>query len=237
MHLFKYFPHWANAVCTDLLKSVYILLWSLLLFIPGIIAAYSYSMTDYILAEHPEMTAGAAIKASKAMMSGNKWRLFCLHVSFIGWEFLCAFTFGIGNLWLNPYKKAATAAFYREVSGTEQPTTQPVPVVTQPPTTVAPTTPQATTVPMATAAPTTAAPETTVPTTVTTPVTTSAPETTVPVTTAAPTQPPEVPSEPASPAPVIAATAAAVTVCGGGAYLWFFQKKWLLKLLAKLAGK
>ena len=37
----------------------------------------------------------------------------------IGWSILCAFTLGIGNLWLTPYKQAATAAFYREVSGTE----------------------------------------------------------------------------------------------------------------------
>lgn len=120
-HLFMYFPYWTNAVCTRLLKSVYIFLWSLLLFIPGIIASYSYGMTDYILAEHPEMTASEAIAASKEMMSGNKWRLFCLHVSFIGWAILCAFTLGIGNLWLNPYRNAATAAFYREVSCTEQP--------------------------------------------------------------------------------------------------------------------
>ena len=123
-HLFKYFPWWANAVCTRLLKGLYVFLWSLLLVIPGIVASYSYAMTEYILAEHPEMTASEAIAASKEMMSGNRWRLFCLHVSFIGWAILCAFTLGIGNLWLNPYKNAATAAFYREISGTEQPTIQ-----------------------------------------------------------------------------------------------------------------
>ena len=120
-HLFQYFPYWSNAVCTRLLKSVYILLWSLLLIVPGIIASYSYAMTEYILAEHPEMTAGEAIAASKEMMSGNRWRLFCLQFSFIGWAILCAFTLGIGNLWLRPYEQAATAAFYREISGTEQP--------------------------------------------------------------------------------------------------------------------
>ena len=123
-HLFKYFPWWANAVCTRLLKGLYVFLWSLLLVIPGIVASYSYAMTEYILAEHPETTASEAIAASKEMMSGNRWRLFCLHVSFIGWAILCAFTLGIGNLWLNPYKNAATAAFYREISGTEQPTIQ-----------------------------------------------------------------------------------------------------------------
>lgn len=119
--LFQYFPYWKNAVCARLLKGVYVFLWSLLFIVPGIIASYSYAMTEYILAEHPELTANEALAASKEMMDGNKWRLFCLHFSFIGWSILCAFTMGIGNLWLNPYKNAATAAFYREISGTEQP--------------------------------------------------------------------------------------------------------------------
>lgn len=117
-HLFIYLPYWTNAVCTRLLKGVYVFLWSLLLIVPGIIASYSYAMTEYILAEHPETTASEAITASKEMMEGNRWRLFCLQISFIGWSILCAFTMGIGNLWLNPYKNAATAAFYREISGT-----------------------------------------------------------------------------------------------------------------------
>lgn len=123
-HLFMYFPYWTNAVCTRLLKSVYVFLWSLLLIIPGIVVSYSYAMSEYILAEHPELTASEALAASKAMMDGNKWRLFCLYVSFIGWAILCAFTLGIGNLWLNPYKNAAAAAFYREVSGSAQPAFQ-----------------------------------------------------------------------------------------------------------------
>ena len=115
--LFAYFSHWKTTAIAKLLQAVYILLWSLLLVIPGIIASYSYAMTDYILAENPNLTASEAIAQSKAMMSGNRWRLFCLHFSFIGWSILCAFTLGIGNLWLDPYKQAATAAFYREISG------------------------------------------------------------------------------------------------------------------------
>jgi len=118
--LFTYFYNWKTTAATRFLKTLYCLLWSLLFIIPGIIASYSYAMTGYILAEHPELTASEAIERSKEMMSGNRFRLFCLHLSFIGWAILCAFTFGIGNLWLTPYRQAATAAFYREVSGTEQ---------------------------------------------------------------------------------------------------------------------
>lgn len=117
--LFGYFAHWKTTVMANLLKTVYVFLWSLLFIIPGIIASYSYAMTGYILAEHPEMVPSEALERSKEMMSGNRWRLFCLQFSFIGWSILCSLTLGIGNLWLTPYKQAATAAFYREVSGTE----------------------------------------------------------------------------------------------------------------------
>ena len=114
--LFAYFRDWQTTAAARLLQSIYVFLWSLLFLIPGIIALYSYAMTGYILAEHPELTAGEAIARSKEMMSGNRFRLFCLQFSFIGWSILCALTFGIGNLWLRPYKQAATAAFYREIS-------------------------------------------------------------------------------------------------------------------------
>ena len=118
--LFAHFRNWQTTSVARFLRTLYVLLWSLLFIIPGIIAGYSYAMTDYILAEHPEMTASEAIESSKQMMSGNRFRLFCLQFSFIGWSILCIFTLGIGNLWLTPYKQAATAAFYREVSHTER---------------------------------------------------------------------------------------------------------------------
>ena len=117
--LFGFFPHWKNAAIAKLLETVYVFLWSLLFNIPGIIASYSYAMIPYIQAEHPEMAPGDVLARSKEMMEGNRWRLFCLQFSFIGWGILSSLTLGIGNLWLTPYKQAATAAFYRDVSGTE----------------------------------------------------------------------------------------------------------------------
>lgn len=117
--LFSYFSNWKVTAVARLLESLFILLWSLLLIIPGIIASYSYAMTEYILAEHPELSASEAISKSKELMSGNRFRLFCLDFSFIGWSILCAFTFGIGNLFLRPYTQASRAAFYREISGKE----------------------------------------------------------------------------------------------------------------------
>ncbi len=114
--LFAYFPNWKTAVAAGALQALLIFLGTLLLIIPGIIAGYSYAMTRYILAEHPELTATEALSRSKKVMTGSRWRLFCLQFSFIGWNILASLTLGIGNLWLNPYKQAATAAFYREIS-------------------------------------------------------------------------------------------------------------------------
>lgn len=69
-------------------RGLFTFLWSLLFVIPGIIASYRYYMTPFILCENPDMTAREAIRESKALMKGNKWRLFCLEFSFIGWELL-----------------------------------------------------------------------------------------------------------------------------------------------------
>jgi Predicted integral membrane protein len=117
MDLFSSFHIFWKGFLMKLLVTIYIILWTLLFIIPGIIAEYSYAMTPYILEENPGMGINEAISCSKDMMRGNKWRLFCLNISFIGWGFLCLFTCGIGFLWLGPYVNAAHAAFFYDVSG------------------------------------------------------------------------------------------------------------------------
>ena len=114
--LFVYLPQWKTMVIAYFLITLYTLLWTLLFIVPGIVAALRYSMTYYILAENPELNASEAINRSKELMDGNKWRYFCLGLSFIGWIILTLFTLGIGNLFLNPYMQAANAAFYRDIT-------------------------------------------------------------------------------------------------------------------------
>ena len=115
--LFSRFSIFGNALVLRLLMFLKILLWSLLFIIPGIVAAYRYSMAPYLLAEHPELSASEAIEQSKQMMSGNKGRLFCLQLSFIGWFLLAALTAGVGYVFLAPYTKAAETAFYLDLTG------------------------------------------------------------------------------------------------------------------------
>ncbi len=116
--LFSYFKHWKNAVLSNLFVTVYIFLWSLLCLIPGIIAEYHYAMVPYILAEKPYLTPQQALDDSKNLMQGNKWDLFKLQFSFIGWTMLCLLSCGIGFIWLIPYMNASYAEFYRRISGT-----------------------------------------------------------------------------------------------------------------------
>lgn len=118
--LFSQFDRFGDGFCLNLLRGIFIFLWSLLLVIPGIVASLSYSMAHFIMVENPNMTAREALRASKELMDGHKWDLFCLNLSFIGWILLCILTLGIGYLWLDPYMNAAHAAFYRSIRAREE---------------------------------------------------------------------------------------------------------------------
>lgn len=97
------------------LNLLFILLWSLLLVIPGLVKIYSYSMTYYISIDNPQLEPIDCITRSRELMDGNKKRLFYLHLSFIGWLLLSALTGGIVFLWVAPYIKGAEAAFYEDL--------------------------------------------------------------------------------------------------------------------------
>ena len=112
--LFSQFDRFKEGFLQSFLRFLYIFLWSLLLVIPGIIKALGYSMTPFLMAEYPNLSAKEAMRISQEKMQGHKWELFCLGFSFIGWVFLVALTGGIGGFFLAPYMNAAYAAFYRD---------------------------------------------------------------------------------------------------------------------------
>ena len=118
--LFSQFERFGTGFAQRFLRTLYTALWTLLFVVPGIIKSLSYAMTPFILEDHPELTASEAINRSKALMEGHKMDLFILSLTFIGWEILAALTLGIGMLFLNPYRNAAYAAFYRNISGARQ---------------------------------------------------------------------------------------------------------------------
>lgn len=103
------------------LVSIFTFLWTWLLIIPGIIKAYSYSMTPYIVkdmvASGKQVSATDGINASKELMKGHKMALFIFDLSFLGWNILAAITCGLGYLWVTPYYQTAKANFYRHIAG------------------------------------------------------------------------------------------------------------------------
>lgn len=120
---FTYFrsPDWWKLLVIYVLMSIFISLWTLLLFIPGIIKGMAYSQTYFVYKDLNDQ--GKAdnysltdyITRSRQLMNGNKWRYFVLQLSFIGWFLLGAITLGIGYIWIYPYYKLTMANFYQDL--------------------------------------------------------------------------------------------------------------------------
>ncbi len=105
-----------------LVQGIYTYLWTLLLIVPGIVKSFAYAMTPFIAVDHPDWTPNQCITESRRIMDGNKWRLFCLLFSFIGWWLLLIVAsiipFGcVAQILLQPYVMTAIAAFYEDIKG------------------------------------------------------------------------------------------------------------------------
>lgn len=113
--LFDGFKDFSRAVVLWITNQILTFLWTLLFIIPGIIKSLSYSMSYFILLDNPQMSPNDARKKSMEMMDGNKWRLFCLGLSYIGWAILSILTAGILYLWVLPSMRTAMAFFYQSL--------------------------------------------------------------------------------------------------------------------------
>lgn len=120
--VFAFDHSYKNIAKTMFLRDLYIVLWSLLFVIPGIIKSYEYRMIPYILADNPEMPTEEVFAESKRLMSGNKWKAFVLDFSFIGWQLLSILTCGILSIfYVDPYQYSTNAALYEALKyGTEE---------------------------------------------------------------------------------------------------------------------
>ena len=100
-----------------LLQAIYLSLWAIISFgVMAIIKSLAYSMTYYILEDHPTWSVNEAITESRRIMNGHKWRYFCLILSYLGWMILCVLSFGILSLWVTPRMNQATYLFYKDIS-------------------------------------------------------------------------------------------------------------------------
>lgn len=97
-------------------KNLFITLWMLLFIVPGIIKMFEYWAIDFILAVRPDIDRREAHRLSKILMDGNKADLFVLGLSFLGWNLLSLFTFGLLNIfYVSPYEQATNVEFFSEI--------------------------------------------------------------------------------------------------------------------------
>lgn len=115
------FGMFGRIILLNILTNLFVMLWSLLLVIPGIIAAYRYRMALYLLLDHPEMSVMQCIRQSKQMMKGHKGDLFVMDLSFLGWAILETIPV-IGyavQVWTTPYVSMSYVLYYEALRGAE----------------------------------------------------------------------------------------------------------------------
>lgn len=136
-YIFNGFNFYIKTLLLTLVMGIFIILWSLLLIIPGIIAAFRYSQAYTILADDPTKGVMQCLRESKELMINNKFKLFCLELSFIGWAILAGIPSGILHathfsgvtaavlgfaaaipvVFVSAYQGVAEIAFYELASG------------------------------------------------------------------------------------------------------------------------
>lgn len=95
-------------------RSMELMLLSIVL---DVIFTLPFVMTYFLMADDLEMGGIEALKASTAIMKGNKGRYLCMQISFIPLLFLSVFTLYIALLWIVPYMQMTVTMFYRELKG------------------------------------------------------------------------------------------------------------------------
>ena len=110
----------AMAAGTDLFSNPALLIAGIVLMILGciilIILVLSWSLSIYLLLDDPTLSVMAAFKESSQLMKGNKFRLFALELSFLGWAILGLLSFMIGFLWISPYLNQTMIQFYLDLT-------------------------------------------------------------------------------------------------------------------------
>lgn len=119
--MFLGFSKFLRNIRAWLLQVVFVVLWSLLFLVPGIVAGLRYSMVWFVLADEPELTAREALERSKALTKGRLKDLFTLAFSFFWWLVFGVVTLGIGFLYVVPYVQTTWALVYEGMKAAEAP--------------------------------------------------------------------------------------------------------------------
>ena len=113
--IFDQYSNFMKILFTTILTTVLISIGFVLLIVPGIYLALSYSLVPYLLVERKDLSITEILSTSRKMMKGHKFDFFILGLSFFGWLMLTPFTLGLLNIWLIPYMTVAETKFLVDV--------------------------------------------------------------------------------------------------------------------------
>lgn len=96
--LFDGFSFVGKLILLYVVQTLVIAFWSILLVVPGIIAAYRYRFAMYNLYEDPDIGVFEALDLSKRQTAGYKMQLFTLDMSYLPWLMVASFVSFIVDL-------------------------------------------------------------------------------------------------------------------------------------------
>ncbi len=88
---------------------------SVLTVLISVIFSLMFAFVPFIIVEDESMGIFKSLSCSMKVTKGNKWRIFMMFLSFLGWMFLALFTFGLLYLWLIPYMSISFGNLYLEL--------------------------------------------------------------------------------------------------------------------------
>jgi len=118
--LFSAMPIFLKALFLQIVTAIFVVLWTMLLIVPGIIKGISYMFAPYLLAENHDIGVMEAIDQSKKLTNGHKMELFVLTLSFFPWMLLISVTFGIAAVYVIPYMQMTLVNAFNELKGEPQ---------------------------------------------------------------------------------------------------------------------
>ncbi len=115
--IFKFSKDFGKDLLVNLISSIFVFLWALLLIIPGIIKQLGYSLIPYLLSDekYNNYEYMDILRKSEEIMMGHKMDYFMLKFSFIGWHLLAILTLGILEIWIIPYQEVAQTKFLNDL--------------------------------------------------------------------------------------------------------------------------
>jgi len=115
--IFHFSKDFLRCLGAILLQVLWVLLYMLLLIIPGIIKEFGYALVPHLLADekYKDMSVPNILKKSEEMMYGHKMDLFLFELSFFPWLIVVIITCGLGAIYVIPYYNLAVTKFLNSI--------------------------------------------------------------------------------------------------------------------------